>query len=110
MKNKRQALADLQLYIATSIVLALSSPALAQQTDSARSKSHEEHRAALDACREELGLPAPVQGERPQALDEETRAQMDACLKEKGFEPPKFGRGHGGRPPRQDSSSFSGVQ
>ncbi|KHD87527.1 MAG: hypothetical protein OM95_13855 [Bdellovibrio sp. ArHS] len=110
MRFKKQLVTDLQVFMALSLVLALNAPAVAQ-TEGFHGRSQEDHRAAFDACREELGLPEPTPGERPQAPDEETREKMDACLKEKGFEPPKFGRGpQGGRPPRPNDSSSSGVQ
>ncbi|WP_374079232.1 hypothetical protein [Bdellovibrio bacteriovorus] len=106
---KKQKIADLQLYVLTTVILAMASPGYAQNEEGFRNKSQAEHRAAFEACREELDLPQPEPGQRPQALDEETRDKLDACLKEKGFEPPKFGRGgHGKRPPVHEGSS--GVQ
>lgn len=88
---KKHKMADLQLYVLTTLVIAVTSPTFAQNN----SKTHEQLRAAFQECRTELGLPAPTPGERPQAPDEETKAKIDTCLKEKGFERPKFDR-----PPR----------
>ncbi|GEM_PF-1266136 len=93
----RQKLAHVRLYVATTLVIAFAAAGHAQDSADHRNKSHEELRAAFEACREELGVAKPEPGQRPQAPDEETRAQLDACLKEKGFEPPpKFGGPRGG--------------
>ncbi|UOF02502.1 hypothetical protein [Bdellovibrio reynosensis] len=105
---KKDRIAEVQLYILTTLVLAFAPPAFAQEE--AR-KSHEEHRAAFDACLAELGVEKPEKGQRPQAPDEELRTKIDECLKEKGFEPPKFRGGRGGHhgPPPEDREG-SGVR
>ncbi len=58
---------------------------------------HEALHQAFRACAEQLGLPAPEPGQRPQRPSQEQRTAMDACLKEKGFDkpprPPHHGRG-----------------
>lgn len=53
-------------------------------------KRNHEHRAAMKACMEELGIPQPERGERPQAPSEEVRERIDSCMKSKGFEKPLF--------------------
>lgn len=88
---KKQRITYNKMFVCIALIAFATSTAGAQEDD--RERSHEAHRAAFDACLEELGLPKPVRGERPQAPDEEMREKVDACLKEKGFEPPKLGRG-----------------
>jgi hypothetical protein len=83
-----------KMFTLATLVLMLSS-SMAMADDSARA-DHEKMRAAFKECAESLGIAAPVQGQRPQALDEATRASLDACLKEKGFTPPEHRGPRGG--------------
>ncbi|MDG0816002.1 hypothetical protein [Bdellovibrio svalbardensis] len=96
--------------LSVAAVMAAGSKVFAQQDSS----QHEAKRAAFAECANEVGLPKPEAGQRPQAPDEEQRTKMDACLKAKGFEPPtRFGGGNGdGRhhgPPPEESQN-SGIQ
>ncbi len=93
--------------LSVAVVAVAASNAFAQDSSS----SHDAMRAAFAACANEVGLPKPVAGQRPQAPDEEQRAKMDACLKAKGFEPPtRFGGGRPNGPPPPQGDQDSGVQ
>ena len=96
-----------EVFVLIALVSLFATSAMAQTEDT----SHEERRAAFDACFTELGIEKPEPGQRPQAPDEETREKIDACMKVKGFEAPKHRGGRGprgeGRHPHHESS---GVQ
>lgn len=95
--------------LSVAVVTIAGSNVFAQQDSS----KHEAMHTAFAVCANEVGLPKPEEGQRPQAPDEEQRQKMDACLKAKGFEPPtRFGgHGGGGRPPGPPpESQSSGVQ
>lgn len=104
-QSKKNAFKEVLMLMA--IVSLFATSAMAQSDDA----SHEERRAAFDACLSELGIEKPAQGQRPQAPDDETREKIDACMKEKGFEAPPHrgggprGGGEGRRPPRDDGSA-----
>ena len=106
-QSKKNAFKEVLTLIAIASLFATS--AMAQSDDA----SHEERRAAFEACLAELGIEKPAQGERPQAPDNETRAKIDDCMNGKGFEPPQHrgegprGGGEGRRPPRNEAG---GVQ
>lgn len=52
--------------------------------------------AAMKACAQEAGLPAPEPGKRPKRPNEEQRTKLEACMKGKGFEKPdRPPHGHG---------------
>lgn len=108
---KKEKLAEIQLYVLTTVVLALTTPAFAQEEQGR--KGHAEHRAAFEACLTELGIEKPAPGERPKAPSEEERTKMDDCLKAKGFEPPKFRGGRAGGPhgpPPDEASNEGGIR
>ncbi len=53
---------------------------------------HEKMHKAFLACEQELGIPAPAEGQHPQLTDEQ-KEKMHACLKKNGVTPPKFAGG-----------------
>ncbi len=68
-------------------------------------KNQEERRKIFKECADQVGLPKPEAGQKPQRPDETMKSKMDACLKSKGLTPP---HDFGHRPPRPPQSQ--GVQ
>jgi hypothetical protein len=67
--------------------------------------TQEERRKIFRECADQVGLPKPEPGQRPQRPDEELKRKLDACLKSKGLTPPLD---FGGRRPLPPQSQ--GVQ
>ncbi|MBS1971863.1 MAG: hypothetical protein JSU04_16245 [Bdellovibrionales bacterium] len=67
--------------------------------------TQEERRKIFKECADQVGLPKPEAGQKPQRPDETMKSKLDACLKSKGLTPPQD---FGGRPPRPPESQ--GVQ
>lgn len=85
------------------ILLALT---LASTAGAQAETTQEERRKIFQECADQVGLPKPEPGQKPQRPDETLKSKLDECLKSKGLTPPQdFG---GSRPPRPQESR--GVQ
>lgn len=73
-------------FVIASVVCAQPSPS-----------DRETHRAAMEACFQELGLQRPQRGLRP---SEEDRQKLQNCLSQKGISMPHRPPAGTGRPPR----------
>lgn len=51
-------------------------------------EEHERFHAAFQDCAAQLGIEAPVKGQRPAKLADDKKAELDSCLERQGVTPP----------------------
>lgn len=92
----------MKLTINLILLAFLQVPALGAKAET----TQEERRKIFQECADQVGLPKPEPGQKPQRPDETLKSKLDECLKSKGLTPPQnFGSN---RPPRPPESR--GVQ